>query len=94
LQRFGYVAQVPDVPPVQLGAKTLGVSLVDFPLDGLKLLIDLGDVLYIVSYLYKGGPAPFPLEVGDADCDGDIDLGDLLYLVSYLYKGGPAPGCP
>jgi len=56
--------------------------------------IDLGDVLYIVSYLYKGGPAPFPLEVGDADCDGDIDLGDLLYLVSYLYKGGPAPGCP
>jgi len=55
-------------------------------------VIDLGDVLYIVSYLYKGGPAPDPLEVADCNCDGTIDLGDLLYLVAYLYKGGPAPG--
>ena len=56
-------------------------------------IIDLGDILYLVSYLYKSGPASDPFEAGDADCDGDIDLGDLLYLVSYLYKGGPAPGC-
>jgi len=57
-------------------------------------VIDLGDVLHIVSYLYKGGPAPDPLEAGDCNCDSIIDLGDLLYLVAYLYKGGPAPGCP
>jgi len=56
-------------------------------------VIDLGDVLYIVSYLYKGGPAPDPLEAADCTCDGTIDLGDLLYLVTYLYKGGPAPDC-
>ncbi|KPL00619.1 MAG: hypothetical protein AMJ91_03970 [candidate division Zixibacteria bacterium SM23_73_3] len=55
--------------------------------------IDLGDVLHIVSYLYKGGPAPDPLEAGDCNCDDTIDLGDLLYLVAYLYKGGPAPVC-
>ena len=55
--------------------------------------IDLGDVLHIVSYLYKGGPAPDPFEAGDADCNEVIDLGDVLYLVSYLYKGGPAPSC-
>jgi len=57
-------------------------------------VIDLGDVLYIVSYLYKGGPAPDPLWTGDCNCDEAIDLGDLLHLVAYLYKGGPAPGCP
>jgi len=56
-------------------------------------VIDLGDVLHLVSYLYKGGSAPDPLEAGDCDCNGIIDLGDVLYLVSYLYKGGPAP-CP
>ncbi|KPL00797.1 MAG: hypothetical protein AMJ91_03235 [candidate division Zixibacteria bacterium SM23_73_3] len=56
--------------------------------------IDLADVLFLVSYLYKDGPAPDPLEAGDVDFDGDIDLGDLLYLVNYLYKGGPSPGCP
>ena len=57
-------------------------------------VIDLGDILHLVSYLYKGGPPPVPFEAGDVDCNGDIDLGDLLYLVAYLYKAGPAPGCP
>jgi len=56
-------------------------------------VVDLGDVLYLISYLYKGGPAPDPLEVGDCDCDGVVDLGDVLFLINYLYKGGPAPDC-
>ncbi len=56
-------------------------------------IIDLEDVLYLISYLYKNGPAPDLFEAGDADCDGVLDIGDVLYLISYLYKGGPAPGC-
>lgn len=55
--------------------------------------IDLGDVLYLIAYLYKLGPAPYPLVAGDVNCDGIIDLGDVLYLISYLYKGGPSPLC-
>ena len=58
-------------------------------------LVDLGDLLYIVSYLYKGGDAPVcPIERGDVTSDGIIDLGDLLAIVSYLYKGGDEPDCP
>jgi hypothetical protein len=57
------------------------------------LEVNVGDVVYLVSYLYKGGPAPFPLEAGDANCDDILDVGDVVYLVSYLYKGGPPPGC-
>jgi len=58
-------------------------------------LIDLADVLHLIAYLYKNGPAPDPFDAGDVDCSGIIDLGDALYLISYLYKGGPAPGpCP
>jgi len=56
-------------------------------------LIDLGDVLCLISYLYKGGPAPDPLAASDANCDGVVDLGDVLHLISYLYKGGPQPDC-
>jgi len=55
--------------------------------------IDLGDVLHLISYLYKGGPVPNPPAAGDADCDEVIDLGDILFLISYLYKNGPAPPC-
>jgi len=57
-------------------------------------VIDLGDVLHVVAYLYKNGPAPDPSEAGDADCSEVIDLGDILYLIAYLYKGGPEPSCP
>lgn len=56
-------------------------------------VIELGDVLYLISYLYKLGPAPDPLVTGDVNCDGIVDLGDVLYLISYLYKGGPPPLC-
>jgi hypothetical protein len=65
-------------------------SLGDFNGDG---YIDVGDVVFAISYLYKYGPAPVPLEVGDCNCDGIIDLGDMLYLISYIYKGGPPPEC-
>jgi len=56
-------------------------------------LIDLGDLLHLISYLYKGGPACCPKEAGDVNCDGVTDLGDILFVISYLYKGGPAPVC-
>jgi len=58
-------------------------------------IIDLGDVLRLISYLYKGAAPPDPLCVGDVNDDGIVDFEDLLYLNNYLYKGGPAPqdGC-
>jgi hypothetical protein len=56
-------------------------------------IVDLGDVLFLINYLYKNGPVPTPLIAGDVDCSGEIELGDVLYLISYLYKGGPAPDC-
>lgn len=56
-------------------------------------VIDLGDVLFLISYLYKGGSAPDPLCVGDVNCDGVVDLGDVLYLICYLYKDCPPPCC-
>lgn len=57
-------------------------------------VVDLGDVIHILNYLYKEGPEPDPLESGDAFCDGQIDLSDLVLLINYLYKNGPPPCCP
>ncbi|MGB2988508.1 MAG: hypothetical protein WBC98_00985, partial [Candidatus Zixiibacteriota bacterium] len=55
----------------------------------------VGDVVYLVSYLYKGGPKPYcPTARGDVNDDGVINVGDVVYLVSFLYKGGPEPKCP
>jgi len=57
-------------------------------------VIDLGDVLHLIGWLYKGGPAAVAFEAADVDCSGVIDLGDVLYLINYLYKGGPRPCDP
>ena len=54
-------------------------------------IVNVGDVVYLVSYLYRDGPAPDPLAAGDADCDGMINVGDVVYLVNYLYREGPPP---
>ena len=53
--------------------------------------VELGDVVYLISYLYRGGPPPKPLAKGDVNCNGEVNLGDLVYLITYLYKSGPSP---
>jgi hypothetical protein len=56
-------------------------------------VINLGDIVYLIGYLYRGGPPPVPLQKGDVNCDREVNLGDLVYLINYLFKGGPAPDC-
>lgn len=57
-------------------------------------LVDVGDVVYLINYIFKSGPAPDPLEAGDANGDRAVDVGDASFLINYVFKGGPEPsGC-
>jgi hypothetical protein len=56
-------------------------------------LIDISDVIYLLNYLFRGGPAPVPLIAGDFNCDGLVDLGDLISILNYLFRSGPPPLC-
>ncbi len=56
-------------------------------------VIDVGDVVFLINYLFKNSPAPVPLPVGDVNCDGVDDVGDVVYLINYLFKSGPTPCC-
>jgi hypothetical protein len=58
------------------------------------MIIDVGDVVFLVNYLYKGDAPPNPPEVGDCNFDQVINIGDVVFLINYLYKGGDPPGCP
>jgi hypothetical protein len=51
------------------------------------------DVVYLINYLFKGGPKPDPLKSGDANCDSKVTISDVVFLVNYLFKGGPSPSC-
>ncbi|KPL03275.1 MAG: hypothetical protein AMJ73_07475, partial [candidate division Zixibacteria bacterium SM1_73] len=56
-------------------------------------VINSADVAYLINYLFKGGPAPEPLEIGNTNCDEVVNSTDVVYLINYLFKGGPPPEC-
>jgi len=57
--------------------------------------VNVGDAVYVIAYVFKGGPAPNPVCAGDANHDGQCNVGDAVYLIAYVFKGGPPPvaGC-
>jgi hypothetical protein len=56
-------------------------------------VVNVGDVVYLINYLYKGDPPPDPYSEGDLNCDDIINVGDVVRLINYLYRNWPAPGC-
>jgi len=54
-------------------------------------VINVGDVVYLVNYLYRSGSQPLPTEAGDCNRDQNVNVGDVVYLVNYLYKNGSPP---
>lgn len=56
-------------------------------------IIDVSDVIYLINYLFVGGPAPDPLETGDVNSDDVVDIADVIYLINYLFVEGPEPDC-
>ncbi len=56
-------------------------------------IVNVLDVIFLIDYKFKGGPAPDPLSAGDADCDDNVNIIDMIYLIDYKFKGGPEP-CP
>ncbi len=55
--------------------------------------LDISDAVYLIQYIFAGGPAPTPYAVcsGDANCDGSVDISDAVYLIQYIFSGGAAP---
>ncbi len=53
--------------------------------------VDIADLVYLVTFMFQGGPPPVPYESANVNCIGDIDIADLVYLVSYMFQGGPQP---
>ena len=51
----------------------------------------LNDVVLLAGYIFRGGEAPDPMDVGDADMSGAVDVADIVYMINFLYHAGPRP---
>ena len=57
--------------------------------------VNVGDVVYIINYVFRSGPAPAMINWGDANGDCAVDIADAVYLINYIFRDGNAPlsGC-
>ena len=57
--------------------------------------IDIADLVYLVDYMFNGGPPPPFLPTADCDGNGQIDISDLVCWVDcwFVFEGGCTPQC-
>jgi hypothetical protein len=54
-------------------------------------IVNIADISYLISYVFRGGPAPGVLEAADANNDALVNVSDALFLVNYIFRSGPPP---
>jgi hypothetical protein len=54
-------------------------------------IVNSGDIVFLINYLFVAGPSPIIFESGDANSDGLINSADVAYLINFLFIGGPSP---
>ena len=57
--------------------------------------VNVADIVFIIAYIFRGGPPPDPVCGADTNGDGSTNVGDAGYLINYVFKTGPEPvaGC-
>lgn len=81
VQNCGTVDIVPLMPFIRSDANDDGFT-------------DLSDGVWILNYLFQGGPLNPCLGAIDANGDGDIDTADAIYVIFYFFAGGDPPPAP
>ncbi len=79
--------------PVYSNGAVLGVPYMCGDADGSDE-ISIADVIFLIAYIFQGGPAPTPPSAGDANGAGGIDIADATSLISFIFSGGSPPVCP
>ncbi|MHC4936989.1 MAG: hypothetical protein ACYTGJ_12315 [Planctomycetota bacterium] len=58
------------------------------------IVVDLGDAIFLLNYLFQGGPAPNCDDACDFDDDADLGIPDAVGILNYQFLGGAAPAAP
>ena len=56
--------------------------------------VNITDGVYVLNFLFAGGPGPGCEETGDADNSGATNITDGVYVLNFLFAGGPSPAPP
>ena len=54
-------------------------------------VVNVGDAVYVINYVFRNGAAPNPIETGDGNGDCSVNVGDAVYLINFVFKDGNPP---
>lgn len=59
-------------------------------------IVDIDDAVYIIAFIFTGGPEPQPYLAGSVDCNDAVDIDDVVHLIYFIFGGSPLPcfDCP
>jgi hypothetical protein len=84
----GYNIYVADETSLVLLESDFGLTCGDANGDG---LINVGDPVFLINYIFRGGAGPDPVCTGDANGDSDTNVGDAVYLIAHIFNDGLSP---
>lgn len=53
--------------------------------------ISITDAVYLINFIFAGGPAPANYWAGDCNLDGLLSISDVVYLLNYIFVAGSPP---
>jgi hypothetical protein len=53
--------------------------------------VNVSDAVWIINYVFVGGPEPDPFLSGEVNCDGAVNVSDAVWLINYVFVGGNDP---
>ena len=56
--------------------------------------LNISDVSFTLSWLFRGGRAPPCLASVDSNANGRINIADATYALNWFFHGGPQPQGP
>ena len=56
--------------------------------------LNITDGVFVLNYLFIGGPTPTCLDAADSDDNGQLNITDGVRILNFLFLGGPEPPAP
>ncbi len=53
--------------------------------------VNVSDAVYIINYIFVGGPPPDPFDNANVNCDFAVNVSDAVWLINFVFVGGPPP---
>ncbi len=54
-------------------------------------VVNVSDAVWIINYVFAGGPPPNPMDSGDVNCGGSVNVSDAVWIINYVFVNGFTP---